>query len=85
MKDVATAAYTLLCLFLSIVFMLATFLSIMVLLGLIGNAPLAGLFCTVVFWMAGNKYRKLFIARAENVQKSIKPPDDNDDTSDNSF
>jgi hypothetical protein len=85
MKDVASAAYTILCLLLSVVFLFATMLSVMVALGLVADNPLAGVFCAVVFWLATSKYRKIFIERVQDVQKSIKPPDDNDDTSDNSF
>jgi hypothetical protein len=82
MNDVAKAAYSLLCAFLFVVFMLATMLSVMVLLGMVGDNPLAGLFCTVVFWIAASKYKKLFIERIETIQKNIQPPDDNDESDD---
>lgn len=82
MNDVAKAAYSLLCAFLFVVFMLATMVSIMVAFGMIGDNPLAGIFCGVIFWIAAAKYKKLFIERVEKVQKSIKPPDDNDESDD---
>jgi hypothetical protein len=82
MKDVASAAYTILCLLLSVVFLFATMLSVMVALGLMADNPLAGVFCTVVFWMAASKYRKIFLQRVEDVQKSIKPPKDHDESDD---
>lgn len=81
MKDVAKAAYTLLCALLFMVFMFATVTSIAVALGLLGDSDRSwiGIITAVVFWFAAGKYRKLFKERVEDVQKSIKPPDDQSD------
>ena len=82
MRDVLKTLLTLWYVLWSLIFLLAATVSMVVLLGIVGDgvdhAPWVGLLGVVVFWYASSDYRKKFIARVERVQKN-SDKDWNDD------